>query len=216
MNSIAKHLARELDVATSTHVTRVNRSAGSWQLFADDRLLGHFDWLISSAPSPQTCALLADQAIAERTVASMTGCWATMIEFGSRVPVDFDAAFVNDSPLAWIARNNSKPSRDEHECWVLHGTSDWSQQHIESEPAEVEHYFYAALAEATSCELPASIHRAAHRWRYALPVAPLAEQAIFDFDHCLATCGDWCGGPRVEGAWQSGRRVGTQLAKFFG
>ena len=44
----------------------------------------------------------------------------------------------------------------------------------------------------------------AHRWRYALPAEPLAERCLFDAELQVAACGDWCAGPRVEGAFLSG------------
>jgi len=47
-------------------------------------------------------------------------------------------------------------------------------------------------------------HLSAHRWRYALPTEPLPEPCLFDPRLQLAAAGDWCGGPRVEGAFLSG------------
>ena len=44
----------------------------------------------------------------------------------------------------------------------------------------------------------------AHRWRYAIPPDPLAESCLFDAEMQVAACGDWCAGPRVEGAFLSG------------
>jgi len=51
----------------------------------------------------------------------------------------------------------------------------------------------------------------AHRWRYALPEEPLSERCVVDGDRKLGVCGDWCGGPRVEGAFLSGLALAESL-----
>ena len=54
----------------------------------------------------------------------------------------------------------------------------------------------------------------AHRWRYALAEAVYAEHYLIDPERQLAACGDWCGGPRVEGAFLSGLETAEQLARL--
>ena len=62
---------------------------------------------------------------------------------------------------------------------------------------------------AREFDIPASL--TAHRWRFALPVNPLDEPCLFDSDRALAACGDWAGGPRVEGAFLSGCTAADRL-----
>jgi len=51
----------------------------------------------------------------------------------------------------------------------------------------------------------------AHRWRYALPTEPLPDRYLFDGDLNIGACGDWCAGPRVEGAFLSGVALAERL-----
>ncbi len=204
MNSIGKHMADGLDVATGVRVAYVERVGDQWKLMADDAALGEFDGLVVTAPPLQTCELLGEYAIAAECNAQMSGCWAVMVEFADRVLVDFDAAFVNESPLSWIARNTSKPGREANECWVLHASPAWSEANIDRDPDDVTPELLTAFAEATGAAIPARIDVAGHRWRYALPEQPLDQRAIVDANLRVAVAGDWCGGPRVEGAWLSG------------
>jgi hypothetical protein len=51
----------------------------------------------------------------------------------------------------------------------------------------------------------------AHRWRYALPTQPLPDRCLFDGDSNMGACGDWCSGPRVEGAFLSGAALAEGL-----
>ncbi len=71
----------------------------------------------------------------------MCVCRAVGVAFdGAQESLQIDGAFVNDkaSPLSWIARNSSKPDRVGHkECWVLHGSAEWSTQHLEDDPQSV-------------------------------------------------------------------------------
>jgi predicted NAD/FAD-dependent oxidoreductase len=55
------------------------------------------------------------------------------------------------------------------------------------------------------------IHLDAHRWRFALPLEPLPDPCLFDAGRRLAACGDWCGGPRIEGGFLSGRAAADQM-----
>ena len=48
------------------------------------------------------------------------------------------------------------------------------------------------------------VHAVAHRWRYALPDPVAPDAALYDAVTQLGAGGDWCGGPRVEGALLSG------------
>jgi predicted NAD/FAD-dependent oxidoreductase len=63
----------------------------------------------------------------------MRGCWALMLRFAAPVDLPFDAAFVNQGPLRWIARNSSKPGRSGEETWLLHARAEWSEAHLEED-----------------------------------------------------------------------------------
>ena len=43
-----------------------------------------------------------------------------------------------------------------------------------------------------------------HRWRYAMPTHVLPTKFVYDAARRIGGCGDWCDGPRVEGALESG------------
>ena len=52
--------------------------------------------------------------------------------------------------------------------------------------------------------MPTTFFAKAHRWLYSRPVESLPESSLWDESNWLGACGDWCGGPRVEGALKSG------------
>lgn len=216
MNAVCRHLADDLDVQWRTRVERIDRDGDRWRLTAEDGTdLGTADAVVVSAPPAQTAELLThvvpDLAARARGV-EMAPCWAAMAVFDRPLETAFDGAFVGGSPLSWVARNGSKPGRPGHEAWVLHAGPDWSQTHLELERDDAAARLLDAFRDAAG-ELDAEVlHLAGHRWRYALPREPLADPCLFDRELRIAACGDWCGGPRVEGAFLSGLAAAGTVA----
>jgi len=127
-----------------------------------------------------------------------------MLVFAERPEFAHDGAFINDDPvLGWISRDASKPGRGADEAWVLHATRAWSMAHRDADGALIA----AAMTRAFHGVIgstPAPVHAVAHRWLYALPDPVTAETALYDAALGLGAGGDWCGGPRIEGALLSG------------
>jgi predicted NAD/FAD-dependent oxidoreductase len=215
MNAVCKQLARDLDVRTNTWVAPPSRQSENWLVLDDERQeLGHFDIVIVSAPAPQAAELLQDAPDLEARALSVKvdGCWAVLAEFPARLPIDFDGAFVQNSPLSWIARNSSKPGRDARlETWVLHASADWTQTHLEEEAEVVRVRLLSAFEQATGLGSVTPKYSTSHRWRFALPVNPLPERCLFDSQLGIGACGDWCAGPRVEGAMISGLALAKKV-----
>lgn len=220
MNAICKHLAADVSVQYNTRIAPVRRVADQHQLSDENGAnLGSFDIVIVSTPAPQTIELLASvpQLVDRLSHIKMTGCWAVMLELAERSPVQFDGAFVHESPLAWVARNSSKPDRsDDSETWILHATPEWSEENLERSSEEIKHALIDAFWQSTGTRAQPIAYGTAHRWRYALPTSCLENRCLFQSDHQVGVCGDWCGGPRVEGAFLSGSAVAGQILGQIG
>ncbi|MDJ0974111.1 MAG: FAD-dependent oxidoreductase [Planctomycetota bacterium] len=210
MNAICKHLAADLDVALATRVGQIVRDGDGWRLVHEDGSdLGRFDRVVVSAPAPQAHALLEpiEPAMAARTAeARMAPCYAAMVGFASPFAVAYDGAFVNDAdnPLSWVARNGSKAGRPTGEAWVLHGSPEWSAANLELSFEDAAAALLDGFRQVAPVAEAEVVHLAGHRWAYALPTDPLPEACLVNDVRTLVACGDWCGGPRVEGAFLSG------------
>jgi predicted NAD/FAD-dependent oxidoreductase len=206
MHGPIKQLAEAIEVRTSTLVASAQLLSNQWQLTSDNGAdLGRFDQLIVNLPPVQARALLHDQAelLAAMKNAVMEPCWAVMVGFDETVTTDFDAAFVSDSPLSWIARNSSKPQRSQKQAWVLHASPAWSTAHLEMDSEAVAQHLFDAFCTLTKTTLrPAYL--SAHRWRYARAESPLDDGTLCDAKNNIAICGDWCAGGRIESAFLSG------------
>ena len=219
MNSVQRHLARDLAVQLETRITRIVRSDRGWRLWSEDGTdCGEHDVVVCTQPPEQIKPLyhsIAPELSIHLGKARMTGCIAVMVTFADPMPVEFDAAFVRGSALSWIANDGSKPQRPDEHNWVLHAAPDWSDAHLDDDPAEQLGPLLRAMAEALDPknppELPDVIHAAAHRWRYAAPSVTIKRRSLFDESLGLGAAGDWCNGPRVEGSFLSGEELAQRI-----
>lgn len=223
MAAVAGALADEArqagaDVHTGVEVGAVMPEGERWRLASADGLsLGIFDVVVVALPAPEAARLLAAGApeLAARAASvRLLPCWAAMVAFETPLPVGFDGAFVRGAPLTWVARDTSKPGRParEAETWVLHAAPDWSAAHLDAPHDAVAASLLAAFTNAADVDVPPPSFLAAHRWRYALPDDPLPEHFLWSAERRVGVCGDWCGGPRVEGAWRSGGLLAREVA----
>jgi renalase len=215
MNAIAKTLAEGIEVRTSVTVQGFEKAGNQWRM-VDSSGAGHgpFDLIITTAPPVQSAALIGDRSpLLKSTITAVTvaPCWALLLQFAEPLETGFDGAFVDSSPLSWVARNSSKPGRSAAECWVLHASDSWSRLHLEESPERIVELLLEAFWNATRLPAQSAKLAIAHRWRYALPQQTLTDRFLFDRYVGLGACGDWCGGPRVEGAYLSGLAMARAL-----
>ncbi len=208
MNTICRHVATDLNLQIQTELAPPQRVGDHWQLTDEqEHDLGSYDIVLVTAPAPQSAALLqaAPQLAKQAASATMSGCWAVMLTSAQPLDVPYAAAFVHQSPLAWIANNSSKVGRSPApETWVLHASEEWSKTHLKRPATEVAQELLAEFWRAIGSEPQPIQHCTAHLWRFALPTAPWENRCLFDDALQMGACGDWCGGPRVEGAFLSG------------
>ncbi len=215
MESLAQHLSKDLSIDLETEVARVDFGTSGYRLISKtDRDLGVFDIVLLNCPPSQVEKLLPPrcQWRAELSAVEMVPCWSVMLAFEKRWDVPFDGAFINGGPLAWMARDSSKPSRAKTlDTWVLHSTVNWASENLNiSKEAAVA----SLIREATrvTCKMmPEPRSAKAHRWLYSRPNVALQEKSLWDESNRLGACGDWCGGPRVEGALKSGMALAGQV-----
>ena len=216
MNSFCKHLATGLTTHLEHTITAARRDGEAWWLdFAEHPTQGPFDWIIGSSPAGQAAKIFASGAPSLAAAAAkitMTPCWALLVAFDRPVEIDYDGAFINQGALTWIARSSSKPSRKAApDCWVAHASSEYSLEHLEKSAEEVLPDLLKNFYELSGIRPQETCYAAAHRWRFAIPPQPTTERCLVDLASQAILCGDWCGGPRVEGALLSGMAAAGRL-----
>ena len=215
MNAICKHLASDLNVQTQTQIGKIESGEEGIRLTDDaGRMLGPFERVIVSAPAPQTADLLVDFPKLAQPISKiqMQPCWAVMASFERPVTSDWVGAFIHDSVLTWVARNSTKPNRSTNaEHIVLQAAHHWTAENWEREADDVARELLATFWRDSGIPPQSPLHLQAHRWKYALPVDPPNVRCFFDAESGIAACGDWAGGPRVEGAFLSGMATAGRI-----
>jgi predicted NAD/FAD-dependent oxidoreductase len=220
MTAPTKYLAKQLSVQYETTICAMEKSSHGWTLSSLEHgpLLKDFDCVILAIPSPQVEALLKNitgdvselsESSSIASASKMKSCWTMMAHFPHQSSFGFDAAFINQEAIAWIARNSTKPKRSGLDYWTVHASPDWSDAHLELEKEDVGQKLLECMKKLGFDTTDAQV--TLHRWRYASGgLEPMIEY-YYSANDGLGFCGDWLHGGRVEGAWLSGMKLAKQL-----
>ena len=202
MTALCKAMSTGLDVHRGQRVAGLRRMAENWTVMLEDGTeKPGYDWVLSTAPAEQSALLLED--LADWTTIRMQGCYSLMLGFETDVGLPFDAAVVQNSPLAWIANNRSKPGREAKPSIMCQSDNAWAEDWMEADQSEVRQKLCDAFAELTRVDPGEASYVGLHRWRFAKVRSPATEPFLFDPVTCVGAAGDWCGQGRVETAFSS-------------
>lgn len=204
MGAIGHAAAQGLEIRPQSRVVEVSKTL---TLETGEKV--SFDRLVLACPADQTAELINIQLPAQAP------CWSAWVDIDTEQP--FDAAFVKDSPIGWVANDSSKPGRKSKQRWVMQATREWSQDFLETPPewamGELQQALHQILPNAFEVN-----HGAIHRWRYARPWPSDESMATssIQFTENIWVCGDYLNGGRVEGAWQSGYQTASHILATVG
>lgn len=220
MRRLGVHLAQGLEVHYATPIARLRRDADGWHLHGgrpQDGLsesFGPYDAVLVAVPSELAAMLLAGltETVAPAATINWDPCWAVVMALAQPIGANFEGAFINDDPiLGWAAWDSAKPGRGQvdgvAERWVLHARPQWSRRYAEMDGQQVAHWLVRSFSALLRNNLIPLLARAIW-WPHATPVNPLPQPFLWDQAQQLGMAGDWCGGPRIEGAYLSGLALG--------
>lgn len=210
MNTLGKVLAEGLAVHRQIRVGGMERIDKQWRVFDDaGNALGMFDWVISTAPSPQTIDILPKDFMHYATIenAMMVGCFTLMLGFETRKDLPWNAAFVNDSPLMMVSVNSTKPGRPDGFSIVINSDNAWAENHMEDALDDVRAHMIGVASDLLGMNMSKADHVDLHRWRYANVAQNAGRDCLFDPELKIAAAGDWCIDGRVEAAFQSAQAL---------
>jgi len=220
MSTAVRPLSRSVELLTGTAVRGLRRTPGGWRLLTDaDGPARVFDAVALTVPAPQAIALLEGLGHGFQRIGTvrMAPCWTAMIGFDSAVDAGADVRRWTSGPVAWAARDSSKPGRPAGtQCWVVHASWAWSREHLEDDAVGVGRQLLREFGIACGLRLPPPATLRAHRWRHAFVEQPLGAPCIVDAEDAVGVGGDWCIAPRVEAAFDSGRALAHALLPVVG
>jgi renalase len=217
MNALPKAMSIGLDIRVDEQVAEITGDPGRWFLHSADRREGPFDWVVATAPAPQSSAVLPSRFAHHDTlgVVEMNACFTLMIRLDYDGSIPFAAARIDDQVIDWISRNNTKPGRSETPCLVVNSNSMWADANIDKPLDTIRQ----KMIEAVRRYVPLAPFQAdtamIHRWRHANVQRPAGSSYLLDRASQLAACGDWCIGGRVEAAYLSGAGLADALREII-
>jgi predicted NAD/FAD-dependent oxidoreductase len=207
MSVLGRSLSRPLTLHLQSRVTRLQPTGTGWGLYAEERLLGHFDWVVLACPAAQAAALLpAGHSLHESVQAvRYLPSWVTMAIVDGIDEVGFDWIEGAGEACVRAIRENSKPGRRGLERWVLHSSPTWAGAHLDTPAEKVGGEMLRAFVDAVA---GAHVRDAwTHRWLYAHTLPPTGTPTLSEPHTQLALCGDAYRQPGLLGAWHCGREA---------
>lgn len=218
MNIIAKKIAEGCDIILNTRITEIKENNGRWELINEEASVGNdFDWVISTAPAPQTQELIPPlfKQYKYFKKVKMLGCFSLMIGMEPSPEILWDAAYVDDSPISWITTYPHNVQRDNSISITAQTRNQWAEDHLEDDIAEIQSYLVNELRELLSCDFSKADFVTIHRWRYAKAISNIEQNYLLDENNKLAVCGDWCIGNDVEAAFMSSFKLSEKIRSYL-
>jgi len=221
MTEPARSLAAELRVLRECRVTGLAGGPGHWRLVSDTAPAGavaeeSFDAVIMAIPAPQIDPLATSAGIgfAELERVRYAPCLTLMLAFDQPTELHEPSFSPIHGPVAWIARNDSKPGRDHApETVVVHATPAWSRAHLNDSAETAADALLTSVRPHIGDAEP--VFRMVHRWLYARVEQAAGIPFLWDPAQQAGACGDWAGGPRVECAFDSGEALAAAIIEGF-
>ncbi len=217
MNSLAGRLAQGLDIETARRVEAILPLPGGVRIRFGEGGEVSCRALILTPPLPQSLALLEaggwmpDATFPEESLRDIhyEPCLAVMarLDGPSGLPAP-GCVQPERGPLAWLADNQMKgvsPSP----ALTLHATAAFSADHWDRDRQATA----ALLLDAAGAWVRAGVTEfQIHGWRYSRPTTCHEQLTAMVSRHPLVLiAGDAFGGPRVEGAYLSGRAAAARI-----
>jgi renalase len=214
MTAPARAMASGLEVVASCEVKALRRAAEGWTLFTAHGAVEHpangtFSAVLLALPAPQIEPILASAALRFEALSgvSYAPCWALMLAYERRIDLPWTHLRDEGGDVAWIARDATKPGRGgDRETFVVHAGAEWSRRFLENTPEEAAVRLLPEFSRMSGVTVD-PMFVAAHRWRFALVETDARAPFLWDESARVGACGDWCIGPRVEAAFDSGEAM---------
>ncbi len=205
-NRLAKSLAQGLTILLEQEIASITQQGKGWVVAGQE-----FDFVISSAPWPQTAKLLdlgtvADETLYERCI---TAFYRIEGNPAGRTAEIYGIRDFSGHPIGWTACENHKQQRITPNSTVLvvQASGAFSLEHWDTPAEQWTALLKPALAERWEIPTSKFVGHFTHRWRYSTAqrnVSPTLPDVVF-------LTGDSTCTSRVEAAWLRGEETAQEL-----
>ncbi|MBD1822495.1 FAD-dependent oxidoreductase [Cyanobacteria bacterium FACHB-DQ100] len=212
--AISKFLSLGLTLRLNHRVERIEARDG-WRLCCESGEIISASAIVVAIPAPQAAIICGslDHAFVERLKAvEYFPCISAIAVYPLERQAEVEKlgykAIVcpSDPDLGWIGINSTKQFNPVQPAIVVQSNARFAAQHLEeSDLEQVGERLLHRAAEVAEDWFTRPEVLQVHRWRYAFPVAPVADRYLTaNTSNPLVCTGDWCGGNRVESAFEAG------------
>ena len=227
MTSVPNRIGNSLEVRLSERATKLTFKKNRWKVktlpYGEKKERSYeADWLILTAPVPQSMDLLDSSGIEldyddeeELRKISYVGCITLMAQLNGPSGLSNPGAMdLNHDVLRWIGDNHTKGVSPKPGSVTLHSSPRFAESFWERSDEEIIN----AMMGAAKPFLKADLEEAAvHRWRFSDPVRiynekhPFRKPYFIDDSLRLGMAGDGFNGPRIESAGLSGMELASAI-----
>lgn len=217
--SLAKHLAQNLDIHTSTKIVKLNWQNSQWVIEAENNTVFKGDILVMTPPIPQSLALLDSSQISLTTEVkerleqvSYSKCIAVLalLEKPSQIPQP-GVLRLEGNPLTQIASNHQKGISPNGYAVTIHAGKEFSETHWETDNKNISDRLFEAASPWLNSQV---ITSQVHRWRYSQPLTVYDEPLLALSELPLIMAGDGFVSPNLEGSVLSGLAAAEYISKL--
>ncbi|QTD46477.1 NAD(P)/FAD-dependent oxidoreductase [Ottowia testudinis] len=227
----AEPLAAAGALHLATRVTRIAPDAlapAHWQLHTEgaepQAVHAGFDAVLLATPASSARELLLKSEQLKKiakplSVVDVAPCWTLMLAYPNAAQPglqtlgpQWSAARSTHHRVAWLARESSKPAREQIERWTVQASAAWSREHENDGATRVTAKLLKAFAEVAGIRATPAFAEAL-LWPQAQTLVPLGQPYVWDSARGIGVCGDWCIGHRVEDAFVSGLELALAVER---
>lgn len=170
------------------------------------QVLGDYDCIICSVPTPQAIPMLdALPRLGERlSEVRFRPVWSFLMRWEGGPAAD---VIKFDDPLLDLAVRQFSGGPG---LWAVHSSNEFSETYLEASVEEVSTRAASALMGLLGLPWPVAVE-ASHLWRHARPEKSMGGFWLGDRENRVALIGDGIAGEGVERAWESGQRLAQAL-----
>ncbi|WP_019506374.1 NAD(P)/FAD-dependent oxidoreductase [Pleurocapsa sp. PCC 7319] len=219
MSEIAKYLAKNLDVHTSTKIIEFSYEK-KWLIGTQSERQYQGDMLAMTSPIPESLSLLDASFIPlpleirfslEQIEYDSCIVVLALLEKPSNIPAPGGISLEDDS-LVWLADNHQKGISPDGYAITLLATPKFSDYYWDSDDVEIVYKLVTAAADYLDSPV---IKYQVHRWRYSSPKTFYNESCLGLLELPLVMAGDAFVDPTLEGSVMSGMAAGELICQRF-
>ena len=175
-------------------------------ILEDGRVLGDYDCVICSVPTPQAIPLLDALPLLREGLGKVRyrPIWSFLMRWEGGPAAD--VIKFDDHLLNLAVRQTSGGEG----LWAVHSSHEFAETYLEASEMEASNRAASALMGLLGLPWPVEIE-ASHLWRYARPETATEGFWLGDRENRVALIGDGIAGVGVERAWESGLRLAQAI-----